>query len=324
MPGAAHAIRMHAYGPPQVLALEPVALAPLEPGDVRVRTLAAAVNFTDLKIRAGAWPVRRPQPFPYVPGVEAVGTIEEVGAQVTDWSVGDKVITMMQGLGGVRGERYGGYAQFVTVDAQALARVPDAVDPIEMAALGLGAVTAYQGLRRCGSLQGRRVLVTGAAGGVGSAAISIARVSGAASVIGVVRRAEQAAYVRSLGADEVIVGEPPGASADAVLDTVGGSLFGACVAALRDGGTLSLVGAVAGGEVALDAWHLIRPVTLTGYSTETLRGDELREAVAALTRWLGSAAIRAPHYQVLALRDAAEAHRLLEHGGVSGRLLLRP
>lgn len=81
--------------------------------------LAAAVNHTDLEIRSGNWPVRRPDPFPYVPGVEAVGVIEELGDEVQEWTLGQNVITMMQGLGGVRAERPGGYAEFVTIDADA-------------------------------------------------------------------------------------------------------------------------------------------------------------------------------------------------------------
>ena len=71
------AVRIAGYGPPQVLELAEVALAPLAPGELRIRTLAAAVNHTDLEIRAGAWPIRRADPFPYTPGVEAVGVVHE-------------------------------------------------------------------------------------------------------------------------------------------------------------------------------------------------------------------------------------------------------
>lgn len=323
----AHAVHIGNYGPPDVLTYAEVALPPLAANDVRIGTIVAAVNHTDLEIRAGNWPVRKPDPFPYTPGVEAVGVIEEVGDAVRGWAPGQTVITMMQGLGGVLAKRPGGYAEFVTVDAEAVALVPSNVDPVQMAALGLVGVTAYEGLRRIGSLAGKRILVTGAAGGIGSAATAIARAQGA-SVIGLVSRAEQADYVRALGADEVLVsprGSPPPLAADSVdgvLDSVGGSLFGPCVTALRSGGVLSLVGAVAGGEVSFDGWHLIRPVTLTGYSTETLDGAALREAVAALSGWMAKGAIRPPGYQTIPLNEAARAHRLLEQGGVQGRVLL--
>ena len=321
------AVVMRAYGAPEVLAWESVPTLPLGPREVRIATVAAAVNHTDLEIRAGRWPVRRPAPFPYVPGVEVVGTVEAVGAAVGEWAPGQAVITMMLGLGGVRAERDGGHAERVTVDADAIAAVPAGVDLVDMAAVGLGGVTAFAGLRRLGGLDGRRVLVTGAAGGVGSAAVAIARALGA-TVTALVARPEHADYVRALGADAVVVaprGSVPALapkSVDGVLESVGGAAFPACVAALRPGGTLSLVGAVGGGDVALDAWRLIEPLTLTGWSSESLDGATLRAAIARLAGWLQTGAIRAPERRTFALRDAAAAHRFLEQGGVRGRVLL--
>jgi len=239
------------------------------------------------------------------------------------------VITMMQGLGGVRAERDGGYAQFVTVAADAIALVPPSLDAFKMAAVGLAGVTAYWGLHRLGPLAGKRIIVTGAAGGVGSAAIAIASAQGA-SVIAIITRPEQAGYVRSLGAQQTEVAPKDSALslkagiADGVLDVVGGNLFGSCVNALRDGGVLSLVGAMADGEVAFDAWNLIRPVTLTGYSSETLDGAGLRQAVAMLVACLSHRGMVAPEYQTVPMQNAAQAHEMLERGGFKGRLLLVP
>jgi NADPH:quinone reductase len=326
---SAHAVQINRYGPPEVLTYSEVLLEPLAAHEVRIKTLVASVNHTDLQIRAGNWPVTKPDPFPYIPGVEALGVIEEVGEAVRGWAPGQNVITMMQGLGGVRGKRPGGYAEFVTVDAEAVAAIPTDVDPVQMAALGLVGVTAYLGLKKIGPLDGRRILVTGAAGGVGSAATAIARAQGA-SVIGLVSRPEQTDYVRALGADDVVVsakGDPPRLepeSVDGVLDAVAGYLFGPCVSALRSGGILSLVGAVSGGDVAFDAWELIRSVTLTGYSTESLDGAALREAITALSRWLATKAIRPPDHQIMLLSEAVRAHRFMEEGRVTGRLLLMP
>jgi NADPH2:quinone reductase len=146
----------------------------------------------------------------------------------------------------------------------------------------------------------------------------------------VVSRTEQADYVRTLGADDVVVWHKGGSaplepeSVDGVLDAVAGDLFGPCVSALRPGGVLSLVGAVAGGEVAFDAWQLIRPVTLTGYSTESLDGRALREAIAALSDWMAAGAIRPPDHQIMRLAEAGRAHHFMEQGGLKGRLLLMP
>jgi NADPH2:quinone reductase len=324
-----NAVQMNDYGPPEVLVYAPMELPPLQPDEVRIKTIASAVNHTDLEIRMGHWPVRKRKPFPYVPGVEVVGEIVEIGASVRGLSSGDRVITMMQGLGGVRGERPGGYADFVTVAADSVAPIGSAIDPYVMAAIGLGGVTAYEGLRRLGSIAGKRILVTGAAGGVGSAAVAIAKAQGA-TVVGVVSRAEQSDYVRGLGADEIALftnDAPPGleaASIDGILDTVGAPVFEMSLRALKPGGVLSLVGAVGGSDVRFDLWDLIRPVTLTGYSSESLDGPALRSAVAALTGWIKDGSIAAPRYTTVPLAEAARAHAMLESRGVSGRLLLIP
>lgn len=323
-----HAILLNRYGPPSVLTSASVELAALLPREVRIKTLFAGVNYTDLHIRSGEWPILKADAFPYVPGVEVVGTIEEVGTAVEEWKPGQLVITMMQGLGGVRAERPGGYAEFVTVDADVLANIPDGVAPVAMAALGLGAVTAFKGLQRLGSLSGKQIIVTGAAGGVGAMATAIAHASGAA-VTAIIRRAVDDAYVRALGASNVVVTDTGKSgilpqSADGVLDTVAGELFGPCVRALRSDGVLSLVGAVGGGEVRFDAWDLLNPVLLTGYSTESLDGSALREAIAALSSMLLRGAIPVPNYQILPLAEAAEAHRLLENRQLRGRILLQP
>lgn len=113
-------------------------------------------------------------------------------------------------------------------------------------------------------------------------------------------------------------------SVDGVLDAVGGELFTPLVAALRPGGTLSLVGAVGGSDVRFDAFELIRPVTLTGYSSETLNGEQLRAAITALANWMIHDRIKAPAYRTMPLAEAAHAHALMERRGFTGRLLLVP
>src|SRR5207253_9777848 len=145
-----------------------------------------------------------------------------------------------------------------------------------------------------------------------------------------ISRPEQEAAVRSRGAATVVISpkeRPSGleaASFDGVIDAVGGQQFSACVEALRPGGVLSLVGAVAGGDVRFDAWQLIRPVTLTGYSSENLDGGALRNAIAVLADCLLAGIIRSPQSTVLPLAEAARAHELLESHTVTGRVLLWP
>jgi NADPH:quinone reductase len=322
------AIVMRQYGGPEVLRLEKVSTTPLQPDEIRIRSIASAVNHSDLEIRAGNWPIFKAEPFPYTPGLEVVGEVVEVGGSVSDISVGDQVITMMQGLGGVHPQRPGGYAEYVTVTRGTVAALPKETDPLGMAALGLASVTAFEGLRRIGDLNSRRIVVTGAAGGVGSAAVAIAQAQGA-EVIGVVSSAAQEEYVRSLGAcktvasqDVPVGGLAPG-TVDGVLDTVAGRSFGDYVAALRSGGVLSLVGAVGGSDVSFDAYRLLE-ITLTGYASDNLNGPALRNAVTAISGWLNRGALRPPDRTIFPLEQAAAAHSKLEQHLARGRVLLVP
>ena len=155
------AIVMRQFGAPEVLVLEQRLLVPLARGEVRLRALASAVNFSDLQIRAGQWRIRKPSPFPYVPGLEVVGEVVEVAPDVTSLSVGDRAWTTMQGLGGVRAERDGGYAEHVTVPAAAVAPLPRDVDPVTFAAIGLAGVTAFASIRVLGSVAGKTLVVSG-------------------------------------------------------------------------------------------------------------------------------------------------------------------
>jgi NADPH:quinone reductase len=326
--GQGAAIIMRKYGGPEVLRQEMIALSPLAPNEIRIRTVAAAINHSDLEIRAGNWPILTSSPFPYTPGLEVVGDIVEVGAKVTDFRLGDHVITMMQGLGGIRPQRPGGYAEYVVVSDDVAASFPSEVDPFEVAALGLASVTAFKALEKIGDLNNQRIAVTGAAGGVGSAGVTIARAQGA-EVIGIISRSEQADYVRSLGAGSTINSQEIASGAlapetiDGVLDTVGGKSFGAYVEALRPGGTLSCVGAVGGNQVSFDVYSLLQ-VTLTGYASDTLDGTALRLAVRSLSDWLTEGTIRPPARTAFPLAEAAEAHSKLEQHLVTGRVLLIP
>ncbi|AUX44356.1 uncharacterized protein SOCE26_058200 [Sorangium cellulosum] len=297
------AVVMRRTGPPEVLAVEEVALAPLARGEVRLRALASSVNHSDLEIRAGNWPIKRERRFPYVPGLEVVGEVVEVAGDVSELVVGDRAWTMMQGLGGVRAERDGGYAEHVTVAAGALAPLPADLDPVKFAAVGLAGVTALEAMRRLGPLDGKTLVVSGATGGVGAVAVEIGRALGA-SVVALERSSPP----------------PQPGSADVVLDGVAGALFPTLVAALRPAGRYCIVGAAAGGEVAFDAWSLLDGRTLTGYSTEDLDGAALRVA----TRELLGMQLSPPPTTVLPLAQAALAHALLEQRVVRGRLVLVP
>jgi NADPH:quinone reductase len=317
-----NAIVMRSYGGPEVLCREMVTSPRLADDDIRVQVRAAAVNHTDLKIRAGVWPIGRSQPFPYVPGVEAAGVVTEVGPYVSKFHVGDCAITMMQGMGGVSAVRQGGYAEFVSGPSRNFAKLNDSINLVDVATLGLACITAYNGLNQIGPMDGKDILVTGAAGGVGSAAVALAAALGA-RVTALVSRHSTIDYVQALGAEKVLCEVAPDASSfDGVLDTVSGPLFGPCVKSLKAHGTYSMVGAVAGADVAFDAWHLITPVKLTGYSSENLSGDQLQQGIDLISELLKQGRLPVPVRTTFKLDDAAEAHTVLETRGTRGRILL--
>ena len=295
---------------------------------MRIRTAYAAVNRADVEIRRGEWEILAPEPFPYTPGLEVVGVVDAVGAAVTSASPGDRVITMMQHLGGIWGERPGGYGEAVVVAADTLATIPDDVDLELIAALGLVAVTASAGLQRLALAPGARVVVHGASGGVGSAAVSMAAAAGA-SVIAVLPRAGKDDYVRALGASEVVHLDTTSLldalgprSVDAVLETTGERTFADSAAVLRRGGRLCLVGALTGADLTLSAWDLIQELVLEGWSSENLDGDGLRAAIADIVDAVRGAGLRAPAIERFAMADAAAAHRAMEAGELAGRALL--
>ncbi len=294
---------MRALGGPDVLRLERVEIAALVSGEVRLRVLASAVNHSDLDIRVGNSKIRRTPPFPYVPGLEVVGEVVEVAADVDSFSVGQRAWTAMQGLGGVRALRDGGYADMVTVTAAVLAPLPHGVDVVTFAAIGLAGVTALEALRRLGDLRDKTLVVTGSTGGVGAVAVHIGRALGA-NVVGLYRSSSP----------------PEPGSADAILDVVGGAMFPHLVNALRPHARYCAVGASASADVALNLWSLLDGRSLTGYSSEDLDGEALRRA----TRELLAMNLAPPPTTAMPLTDAARAHELLESRAVRGRIVLVP
>lgn len=323
-----HAIEIDRYGGPEELVWRAVRRAPPGADEVRIRTLYAAVNRADIEIRRGEWPIVRDDPFPYTPGLEVVGVVDDVGARVTGVWPGAHVITMMQRLGGIWGERPGGYGEYVVVPADALATFPPEVDAEQMAALGLVAVTAAEGLARLDTAPGTRVVVHGASGGVGSAAVALAVARGA-EVIAVLPRAGKDDYVRGLGAASVVHLDASGLldalgprSVDAVLETTGARTFADSTAVLRRGGRLCLVGALTGAELALSAWDLLQELRLTGWSSENLTGDALRGHVAQIAELVRGGLVAAPEIHRFALAEAARAHAAIERGALAGRALL--
>jgi NADPH:quinone reductase-like Zn-dependent oxidoreductase len=227
------AVRMHAFGGPEVLLYEDVPCP--EPGDseILVQVYAAGVNPIDWKIREGAF--REGVQLPHIPGKDIAGVVKEVGRNVTGFAVGDSVYALA-------GSRGGGYAEYAVVTPEEAARKPRSLDYVHAAAVPVAAITAWQALFDVGGLSsGQKVLIHGAAGGVGGFAVQIAKAKGA-YVIGTAGP-DNLGYVQGLGADEVVNYrvtrfEEAVQGVDMVLDTIGGDTRERSWQVLRPGGIL--------------------------------------------------------------------------------------
>jgi NADPH:quinone reductase-like Zn-dependent oxidoreductase len=221
------AVRLHAAGGPSDLVLEEIEAPRPVPGEALVRVHAAAITRDELE-----WPTDR---LPAIPSYELSGVVAEVASGVTTVAVGDAVFALTPF------DRNGAAAEYVAVPATVLAPKPESIGHVESAALPLAALSAWQGLFDRGRLgSGQRVLVTGAAGGVGHLAVQLARHRGA-HVVAVASPAN-AERVRAFGANEVVDrasrfedGLEP---VDLVFDTAGGDLLKRTPAMVRPGGRL--------------------------------------------------------------------------------------
>ena len=188
------AVCAHEWCAPQGLVIEEMKRPEPGAGEVLIRVQAAALNFPDILLIAGKYQVK--PPFPITPGMEVAGTIEKAGAQITEFIPGQRVLAQM-GLGG--------FAEYAIAPAIAVQPLPDTMSDDEAAAFPLVYQTSYFGLAyRCRLQKGETVLVHSAAGGVGLAAVQIARALGAGKIIGTAGSDEKLGLIRENGADIAI------------------------------------------------------------------------------------------------------------------------
>src|SRR3982751_852233 len=192
------AIRIYEFGEPEVMKLEETARPKPASDEVLVKTYASGVNIVDCGIRRGGNDILRPYlKLPLTPGWDAAGIIEEVGAEVTSFQKGDKVY----GIPNFPGD--GSYAEYFVAKATSVAIKPQNLTFIEAAGIPLAGTTAWRGVVDYGKIQpGHKILIHGAAGGVGSLAVQIAKAKGA-YVIGTAS-SHNLAFLKELGADEAI------------------------------------------------------------------------------------------------------------------------
>jgi len=229
-----HALRIHAYGGAKHAQIEQIDVPRAGPGEVLVRVHAAGVNSLDWKIRDGLVQDAFPLALPATLGIELAGEVVALGEGVERFTLGSRV---MGALGAI-----GAYAEQVVVAADKLVRIPDGVDDIHAAAMPVAVLTAWQALFEAGQLQaGQTVLIHGAAGGVGSFAVQLARRAGARVIA--TAQGVNAGYLRGLGADTVIDYRQSAfwehvSQVDLVLDLVGGTTLANSWQVLADHGRI--------------------------------------------------------------------------------------
>lgn len=314
------------FGPPERLVIAEVASPVAGPGEVLIAVRAASVNFPDVLIIDNKYQVKPPLPFP--PGSELAGGVEDVGPDVATFQVGDRVMALTP---------YGAFAETVTVDASAVFRIPEGMDFVTAAALLMTYGTMDHALRDRGAVKpGETVLVLGASGGIGIAAIEIAKALGA-RVIACASSDHKLAVCREHGADatinyatedlrERIKTLTEGRGVDVIADPVGGPYTEPALRSIAWRGRLLVLG-FATGEIPKIALNLtlLKGCAIVGVFWGGLLQRERAatgESVAQLGRWYAEGKLR-PHVSAtFPLDRAGEALQLMAARKVVGKVVI--
>ncbi|HZP50289.1 NAD(P)H-quinone oxidoreductase [Actinocrinis sp.] len=321
------AIQITESGGPEVLAWTDAPDPVPGVGEVLIEVAASAVNRADLLQRAGFYPP--PTGASEIPGLECSGRIAALGDGVSDWNVGDEVCALLAG---------GGYAERVAVPAGQVLPVPKGVDLVTAAGLPEAVCTVWSNVFMGAALQPREtLLVHGGTGGIGTAAIQLAKALGA-RVVATAGSPEKVARCRDLGADAAInyrtedfvdrLGEiTAGHGADVILDNMGASYLSRNVEALAVNGRLVIIGFQGGVRGELDLGRLMAKraaILSTGLRARPVAEKSaivasVREHVWPLTE---SGTLTVVADQRFPMSEAAAAHRLVESSGHVGKVLL--
>jgi NADPH:quinone reductase-like Zn-dependent oxidoreductase len=297
-----HAVLIHETGDPSVLTYEEAERPEPEDGQVLIRVRAASVNPIDWKYRRGVVP----HDLPAILGVDVSGTVEISRAE--GFAEGDDVFGFSAS---------GGYAEFATASAAAIAKKPGEISHEQAAAIPVAGLTAWQGLFDKGGLEsGQTALVAGAAGGVGHFAVQFAKYAGA-RVIGT-GSSRNREFVLGLGADEYVDYTQQDVSevvsdVDVALDTVGGDVTQSLVPTVREGGALGTIAAGPPEEAARER----------GFRAELHVTQPNPEQMARIAQLIAGGEVRVEIAEVLPLSEAARAHELSEGGHTRGKIILR-
>ena len=312
-------------GPPEALRLEEIARKPLTDGEARIAVRAAGINFPDILMCAGEYQLKPELPF--VPGVEAAGEVIELRDRGSRVKVGDRVIVRL---------RFGAYAEEVVTSAASLVPAPPNFDDAEAATFLAGHGTAWHALVERGQLKrGDVLLVHGAGGGVGLAAVELGKHLGA-TVIAAASREDKLAVARERGADHgILYGTEPfreavkritgGRGADVVFDPVGGEVFEQSLRCIAWGARLLVIGFTGGIGLARTNLILMKGASVLGVRAgEAVRQDPAlgERRMAALLDFAEQGRLRPNVSHRVPFADYARAMRLLINRKAIGRVAL--
>jgi NADPH:quinone reductase len=318
------------FGPPERLCVAEVPWPMPGPGEVLVQTHAAPVNYVDLLVVGGTYQFLPPRPF--VPGKGPAGVVTALGPEVSGLRVGDRVLAMAEA---------GGYAEAVAVGAEQCYRLPARMSFVEAASLSLVYDTAWFALRERARLEpSETVLVLGASGGVGQAAVQLARAMGARVLAGISRPERAAAVAADADAAidlsradlrdslrEQVYAVTDGQGADIILDPLGGAVFDAAIRALAWRGRLVVIGFAAGGIPTVKTnYLLLKNIEISGLQVSDYRKRrpaQMAECFAEIFAFYEASKIIPAPATVFPLERAGEALAALRDRRIDGRVVLR-
>ncbi len=322
------AILAREFGGPDVLKLEEVADPVAGKGQVRVRIHAVGVNPYDTYMRAGGYAIK--PDLPYTPGADAAGVIDQVGGDAGGWKAGDRVYIS----GTAIGKAHGAYAQLAVCEAGQVHRLPARITFAQGAGLFVPYVTAWRALfGRANARAGDTVLIHGASGGVGIAAMQFAVAAGL-TVIGTAGTDEGLAVVtrqgarhainhRSAGYLDQITSATGGRGPDVILEMLANVNLDHDLTVVAPGGRVVVIGNR--GRVEIDARKIMsKDCAVYGLALWGIPGDEIRRAHAAIIAGLESGALNPVVSREMPLAEAAQAHVAVMEPGAHGKIVLVP
>ena len=311
------ALYIKSYGGPEVMQIGELPDPRPRRREVVVAIKASSINPVDWKVRAGELKFFTGGTFPKTLGSDFAGVVDRVGAGVTDLSAGDRVY----GVTPLMLRKPGAQAERLAVASNRLRRVPDGLTFEIAAALPVGGLTALNGLRQCGELQGKTVLINGATGGVGHFAAQVAKARGA--TVTAVCSERNAGQARALGADVVIDYRKQHFTSgsiryDVVFDAHGHLKFGAVARVLKDGGAM-VTTLPNSALIARSVWQRI-------FGSREIKFGNMRdhpEDYAELERLLADGSVKPVIDRVVPLAEAVQTYTALEAGGTVGKVVIR-